>query len=183
MVFSEGGATKGGVDDVNLAHQPQPHPTPDVTPAPTTPQTPPYLDGGGHGQMTPPSSPFTDTTTTSSSALALSSSSAFATVSAVGTPNTDLTSLPSDVSKLSLGLGPATKKPFDPITEQQPPPPPPAAVSWPYSHSAALDDIPDIAYALDTFLKSQMVEAEEYCHRNDPKKYVSCCHFDLMACL
>jgi len=117
------------------------------------PQTPPHLNGGG-GQTTPPS-PFTDT---SSSALALSASAASA-----GTTHTDLTSLPSDVSKLSLGLA---RKP--PLTE-----PEPSAVSWPYSHSAALDDIPGIAYALDTFLKSQMVESEEYCHRNDPQKCVA----------
>jgi hypothetical protein len=157
MMFSVSeGATKG-VNANNLSR------TPDVThkharTAPTTPQTPPHFDG----QTTPPS-PFTDAT--SYSALALSS--AFA-VSAAGTPHTDLTSLPSDVSKLSLGL--AAKKPSSP-----PPGPPPAAVSWPYSRSAALDDIPGIAYALETFLKSQMMESEEYCHRNDPKKCVFRC--------
>jgi hypothetical protein len=118
----------------------------------TPPRTPPHLNLNG-GQTTPPS-PFTDT---SSSALALSVSAASA-----GTPYTDLTSLPSDVSKLSLGL--AKKPPL--LTE-------PPAVSWPYSHSAALDDIPGIAYALDTFLKSQMIESEEYCHRNDPRKCVA----------
>jgi hypothetical protein len=53
------------------------------------------ISNGDAGQTTPPS-PFTDT---SSSALALSASAASA-----GTPHTDLTSLPSDVSKLSLGL-------------------------------------------------------------------------------
>ena len=115
---------------------------------PSPPQTPPLLNGH---QTTPPSSPFTDT---SSSALALSLSLASA-----GTPNTGLTSLPSDVSKLSLG---PVKKP-----SLEPP-----AVSWPYSHDKALDDIPGIAYALDLFLKSQMVESEEYCHRSDPKKCV-----------
>jgi hypothetical protein len=142
------GASKGGVN-VNLS----PRPTPDVTP-----QTPPHLlhnGDGGRGQTTPPS-PFTDT---SSSAFALSASAASA-----GTPYTDLTSLPSDVSKLSLGPA-AAKKP--PITE------PPAVSSRPYSHSAALDDIPGIAVVLDTFLKSQMVESEEYCHRNDPRKCVA----------
>lgn len=143
--------------NVNLL---RPRPTPDVIP-----QTPPAphrlrVNGGGGGdgggdQMTPPS-PFTDT---SSSALAPSASAA----TSAGTPYTDLTSLPSDVSKLSLGLAanPNAKKP--PLTELP-------VVSWPYSHSAALDDIPGIAYVLDTFLKSQMVESEEYCHRNDPQK-------------
>lgn len=151
LSVSEGAATtsKGADADDNLARV--------RAPTTTTPQTPPDLGG----RTTPPSppSPFTDAT--SYSALALSSASAFA-ASAAGTPHTDLTSLPSDVSKLSLGL--AAKKP--------PSPPPPAAVSWPYSHGAALDDIPGIAYALETFLKSQMVESEEYCHRNDPKKCV-----------
>lgn len=118
------------------------------------------------GQTTPPS-PLTD----SSSAPALSLSAASAGVStstsaSAGTPYTDLTSLPSDVSKLSLGppINSSKKTPAEPE---------PPAVSWPYSHAAALDDIPGIAYALDTFLKSHMVESEEYCHRNDPKKCVA----------
>src|SRR6266852_2495804 len=150
-------ASKGLGTNTNLSSRPTP---PDVTPSPSPSSTPapapslqtspPHLNGG----QTTPDSPFTDT---SSSALALSASA----VSGAGTPYTDLTSLPSDVSKLSLGLA---KKP--------PPPPPPAATKWPYSHRAALDDIPGIAYALDTFLKSQMVESEEYCHRNDPQKCV-----------
>lgn len=170
MDSSEKHATKGVMTNGNLSRPGPPYTTPDVTPTPkptpTTPETPPDRNrsngGDGAGQTTPPS-PFTDTT--SSSALALS---AYA-VSA-GTPHTDLTSLPSDVSKLSLGLGPA-KKPARPLTE---PAPPPAAVAWPYSHSVALDDIPGIAYVLDTFLKSQMVESEEFCHRNDPQKCVVC---------
>jgi hypothetical protein len=146
-------ANKGFGANANLSSCPTP---PDVTitltpsPSPSsTPalQTPPHLNGG----QTTPDSPFTDT---SSPALTLSASAV-----STGTTYTDLTSLPSDVSKLSLGIA---KKP----------PPPPAATKWPYSHSAALDDIPGIAYALDTFLKSQMVESEEYCHRNDPEKYV-----------
>jgi hypothetical protein len=129
-----------------------------TTPDHVTPQTPPHpLLLNGDGGLTTPPLPFTDT---SSSALALSASAASA-----GTPRSDLTLLPSDVSKLSLGL--AAKKPQ--LTE------PPPVSSWPYSHSAALDDIPGIAYALDTFLKSQMVESEEYCHRNDPKKCVARC--------
>jgi hypothetical protein len=109
---------------------------------------------GGQSQMTTtPPSPLTDT----SSAPTLSHSA----TSAGTTPNTDLTSLPSDVSKLSLG--PAKKPPLG----EGP------AVTWPYSQSVALDDIPGIAFALDTFLKSFMVESEEYCHRVDPRKCVA----------
>ena len=120
--------------------------------------------GAGGGQTTPPS-PLTD----SSSAPALSllsagSAAAVSTSASAGTPYSDLTSLPSDVSKLSLGPPANSKKPAEPE---------PPAVSWPYSHAAALDDIPGIAYALDTFLKSHMVESEEYCHRNDPNKCVA----------
>ena len=124
------------------------------------PPPPPQQSGG---QATPPS-PFTDSSSSSSSAPALSAVFASAATSA----RTDLTSLPSDMSKLSLGLGsPDDKKPSYFFAEEPP------AVAWPYAHAAALDDISGIAYALDTFLKSQMVEAEEYCHRNDPKKCVS----------
>ncbi len=144
FLIMDGGAT----NDINNVILSRPTP-PDVT----TPQTPPprlHLNVGGGGQTTPPS-PFTDT---SSSALAPSAS-------ATGTPYTDLTSLPSDVSKLSLS--PAKKTP---LTE-------PPAPSWPYSHCVALGDIPGVAYALDTFLKSRMVESEEYCHRIDPRKCVS----------
>ena len=108
-----------------------------------------------NGQTTtpPPPSPLTD----ASSAPAL-----FASASAsAGTPNTDLTSLPSDVSKLSLG--PTKKSSF----EKEGP-----TTTWPYSHDVALNDIPGIAFALDAFLNSRMVESEEYCHRNDPRKCV-----------
>jgi len=62
------------------------------------------------------------------------------------------------MSKLSLG---PAKKPQ--LAE-------PPEITWPYTHSNALDDIPGIAYALDLFLKSLMVESEEYCHRSDPKQ-------------
>lgn len=104
-----------------------------------------------NGQTTPPS-PLTG------------SSSVPALFSSASTLNTDYTSLSSDVSKLSLGT---VKKPV--LGE-------PPAVIWPYSHATALDDISGIAYALDMFLKSLMVESEEYCHRCDPKKCVSCAH-------
>jgi len=148
--------SEGAARGVNVNLSPS---TPDVTP-----QTPPssHLNGGasaGAGGQTTPPSPFTDT---SSAAFALSASATSPSPSA-GTPHTDLTSLPSDVSKLSLG--PAKKPPL--LTTELP------ATSWPYSPGAALDDLPGIAYALDTFLKSQMVESEEYCHRNDPQKCVA----------
>ena len=125
----------------------------DVTRANLSRSTSGTLDATGHahnvnGQAAPPS-PLTD----ASSAPTLSASA--------GTPNTELTSLPSDVSKLSLG--PAKKPPLG----EGP------AVTWPYSQSVALDDIPGIAFALDTFLKSFMVESEEYCHRVDPRKCVA----------
>ncbi|KAH9976889.1 hypothetical protein BGW80DRAFT_1436138 [Lactifluus volemus] len=98
-----------------------------------------------NSQTTPPS-PLTD------------SSSVPAFFSSESTPYTELTSLTSDVSNLSLGT---VKEPV--LTE-------PSPVTWPYSHDTALDDIPGISYALDLFLKSLMVESEEYCHRSDPKK-------------
>ncbi|KAA1467016.1 hypothetical protein DENSPDRAFT_768100 [Dentipellis sp. KUC8613] len=47
---------------------------------------------------------------------------------------------------------------------------PPPTTKWPYVPAAALDDLPPLAHALDLFLKSQMVESEEFCHSNDPKK-------------
>lgn len=99
---------------------------------------------GGHS--TPPS-PFTDS---SSSPAALSASAS--------TPSTDLTSLPSEASKPSLET---VKRSL--LGE-------PPRVTWPYSQASALDDIPGIAYALDLFLKSLMVESEEHCHTSDPKK-------------
>jgi hypothetical protein len=112
---------------------------------------------GPHGQTTTPPSPLTDTS--SAPTLSLSPNA--------GSPNTDLTSLPSDVSKLSLGSPIANGVKNKPPLEDGP------TVTWPYSHGVALDDIPGIAYALDTFLKSLMVESEEYCHRTDPQKYVA----------
>ncbi|KAI0295131.1 hypothetical protein B0F90DRAFT_1811542 [Multifurca ochricompacta] len=114
-----------------------------------------HFDGNQvcNGRMTPPSS-FTD----SYSAPTVSTSESASASASVYTTKTDLTSPPSDVSQLSLETVKRT-----PLGE-------PPAVSWPYSHSVALDDIPGIAYALDLFLKSLMVESEEYCHRSDPKK-------------
>ncbi|KAI0319413.1 hypothetical protein OF83DRAFT_1110594 [Amylostereum chailletii] len=46
----------------------------------------------------------------------------------------------------------------------------PPTTKWPYRPTDALDDIPGVAYALDTFLKSKMVESEDYCHSSDPTK-------------
>jgi hypothetical protein len=46
------------------------------------------------------------------------------------------------------------------------------AVKYPYDISEALKDLPGITYALDIFLASHMFEAEDYCHKSDPKKYV-----------
>jgi hypothetical protein len=119
---------------------------------------------GGQTTTTPPS-PLTDA---SSAPTILSLSASASAGTSMSTPNTDLTSLPSDVSKLSLGPPAAATKP--PPLEEGP------AVTWPYSQSVALDDIPGIAYALDTFLKSLMVESEEYCHRVDPRKCVAIFH-------
>ncbi|KAH9034085.1 hypothetical protein EDB85DRAFT_1948820 [Lactarius pseudohatsudake] len=96
--------------------------------------------------ITPPS-PFTDSL---SSPTALSGGAS--------TPATDVTSLLSETSKLSLET---VKK----SSLGEPP-----AVTWPYTHAEALDDIPGVAYGLDLFLKSLMVESEEYCHTSDPKK-------------
>ncbi|KAH9019529.1 hypothetical protein EDB84DRAFT_1516889 [Lactarius hengduanensis] len=96
---------------------------------------------------TTPPSPFTDSL---SSPTALSGGAS--------TSATDLTSLLSETSKLSLET---VKK----SSLGEPP-----AVTWPYTHASALDDIPGVAYGLDLFLKSLMVESEEYCHTSDPKK-------------
>ncbi|KZV62664.1 hypothetical protein PENSPDRAFT_591100 [Peniophora sp. CONT] len=55
----------------------------------------------------------------------------------------------------------------DTIKEAKTPPP---GVKTPYKAKEALDDITGVAYALETFLQSRMVECEEYCHESDPKK-------------
>lgn len=47
---------------------------------------------------------------------------------------------------------------------------PPPKTKWPYDATNALDDIPGVAFALDEFLQSRMVESEDYCHEMDPKK-------------
>ncbi|KAI0032001.1 hypothetical protein K488DRAFT_50862 [Vararia minispora EC-137] len=47
-------------------------------------------------------------------------------------------------------------------------PPPPVKAG--YSHQDALEDLPCVQYALETFLQSKMVECEEYMHNGDPKK-------------
>ncbi|KAI9435435.1 hypothetical protein H4582DRAFT_1817570 [Lactarius indigo] len=98
----------------------------------------------GPSNPTTPPSPFTDP---SSSQSALSASA-----------STPATSLPSEALKQSLET---VKK----SSLGEPP-----AVTWPYTHASALNDISGVAYALDLFLKSFMVESEEYCHTSDPKK-------------
>ena len=45
-------------------------------------------------------------------------------------------------------------------------------VEHPYVKSRALEDLSGISYALDLFLASKMVEAEDYCNEEDPEKYV-----------
>ncbi|KAL0575364.1 hypothetical protein V5O48_006615 [Marasmius crinis-equi] len=45
----------------------------------------------------------------------------------------------------------------------------PPPVKQPYKPSECLEDIPGMAYALELFLASHMVESEEYCSKNDPK--------------
>ena len=103
-----------------------------------------------NGGLSTPPSPFTDSL--SSPPILFASAS---------TPSTELTSLHSGASKQSLET---VKRPS--LGE-------PPAVTWPYSHASALDDIPGIAYALNLFLKSLMVESEEHCHKSDPKKCVA----------
>lgn len=80
-------------------------------------------------------------------------SSAPATSNGADAPNTPLTS---EVSYHSLS------------TVKDAPPPP--TTKWPYTPSDALEDIPGVAHALDLFLKSKMVESEDFCHSNDPKE-------------
>ncbi|KAJ7612624.1 hypothetical protein FB45DRAFT_939423 [Roridomyces roridus] len=46
----------------------------------------------------------------------------------------------------------------------------PVPVKAPYNPAKALDDIPSAAYALNLFLSSKMVEAEEYMSENDKKR-------------
>ena len=48
----------------------------------------------------------------------------------------------------------------------------PTAPKGQYEPSRALEDLSGISYALHLFLASHMVEAEEFCHESDPKKYV-----------
>lgn len=48
----------------------------------------------------------------------------------------------------------------------------PPLVKKPYKQSEALDDIKGVSYALELFLGSKMVEAEEYCHKSDENKCV-----------
>lgn len=46
------------------------------------------------------------------------------------------------------------------------------AVQQPYSTAHPMVDLPCAAYALELFLASHMLEAEEYMRQGDPQKYV-----------
>jgi hypothetical protein len=46
----------------------------------------------------------------------------------------------------------------------------PPPVQEPYSPEIALEDLPGVSYALETFLASHMLESEEYCNKSDPEK-------------
>ena len=46
----------------------------------------------------------------------------------------------------------------------------PPSVKYPYNSVEALCDIPAVSYALDLFLASHMLEAEEYCNKTDQNK-------------
>ena len=48
----------------------------------------------------------------------------------------------------------------------------PPLVKKPYKKSETLDDLKGVSYALELFLGSKMVEAEEYCHKSDENKCV-----------
>lgn len=48
----------------------------------------------------------------------------------------------------------------------------PPTVERPYTPDEALGDIPGVAYALERFLSSHMLESEEYCHKMDEPKCV-----------
>ena len=53
-------------------------------------------------------------------------------------------------------------------------PMPPQRMEGTYTQDRALEDLPGIRHALETFLQSHMLESEQFCHDSDPKKYVSC---------
>ncbi|KIY53775.1 hypothetical protein FISHEDRAFT_32644 [Fistulina hepatica ATCC 64428] len=46
----------------------------------------------------------------------------------------------------------------------------PPPIKNPYNPADALDDIPGLAYALELFLSSKMLESERYCNESDPLK-------------
>ena len=45
-------------------------------------------------------------------------------------------------------------------------------VEQPYSMAHSMVDLPCVAYALELFLASHMLESEEYMNQGDPQKYV-----------
>lgn len=46
----------------------------------------------------------------------------------------------------------------------------PPVINKKYKPAEALEDLPAMAYAIQLFLESHMVEAEQFCHTNDEKK-------------
>jgi hypothetical protein len=46
----------------------------------------------------------------------------------------------------------------------------PPVIKKKYKPAEALEDLPAMAYAIQLFLESHMVEAEDFCHANDEKK-------------
>ncbi|CAK5267930.1 unnamed protein product [Mycena citricolor] len=67
-----------------------------------------------------------------------------------------------------MAAAPATPAPASPSYARLYTAPPP--VKRPYKPADALADLPGVGYALDTFLASQMIEAEEYCNESDKEK-------------
>ena len=49
---------------------------------------------------------------------------------------------------------------------------PPPLFTGEYTQDRALEDLPGVTYALRVFLGSYMLQSEEYCKKNDPKRYV-----------
>lgn len=44
-------------------------------------------------------------------------------------------------------------------------------LTTPYSMANSMCDLPGVAYALELFMASHMLESEEYINKSDPKKY------------
>ncbi|KII83697.1 hypothetical protein PLICRDRAFT_180049 [Plicaturopsis crispa FD-325 SS-3] len=72
---------------------------------------------------------------------------------------------PDSASVVDNFLTPPTTRPATPEKVLTPPP-----VERPYDAKNALVDLPCVAYALETFLASHMLEAEDYMNEKDPSK-------------